>query len=84
MTAMPYNSDVARKKTTLYIDEELLRMARVLGARTGRSDSDVFEAAMKRYVGLEALEAAWARNADMSEDEAMALAVEAVHESRRT
>jgi hypothetical protein len=83
MTVIPYNSDVTRKKTTLYIDEQLLRLARVLGARTGRSDSDVVEAAIRRYVGLEALEAAWARNADLGEDEAMALAVEAVHESRR-
>jgi hypothetical protein len=83
MTAITYNSTMARKKTTLYIDEQLLRMTRVLGARTGRSDSDVVESAIKRYVGIEALEAAWARNPDLGEDEAMALAVEAVHESRR-
>jgi hypothetical protein len=40
------------------------------------------EEALRRGLGLDVLERAWER-ADLSEDEAIALAVEAQHKSRR-
>jgi hypothetical protein len=55
---------------------------RVKAARTGRRDSDVIEEALRRDLGLDLLERVWA-NADLGEDEAMRLAVEAQHEARR-
>lgn len=63
------------------LDERVLRAVRVKAARTGRRDSDVIEEALRRDLGFELLERIWA-NADMGEDEALALAVAAQHEAR--
>jgi len=69
-------------RTTLTIDEDVLRAVKVQAARTGRRDSQVIEDALRRELGLDVLERLWA-NADMSEDEAAELAVEAQHATRR-
>lgn len=71
-----------KQRTTVTLDERVLRAVRVKAARTGRRDSDVIEEALRRDLGFELLERIWA-DADMDEDEAMALAVEAQHETRR-
>ncbi len=71
-----------RVRTTLTIDEEVLRAVKVRGARTGRGDSEVIEQALRRELGLDLLDRLWQSN-DLSEDEATALAVEAQHETRR-
>jgi len=68
-------------RTTVTLDERVLRAVRVKAARIGRRDSDVIEEALRRDLGLELLERAWQR-ADLGEDEAQNLAVEAQHESR--
>lgn len=65
------------------LDDEVLRAVRVRAARTGRRDSDVIEEALRRDLGLDMLARIWA-TADLDEDEAMALALAAQHESRRT
>lgn len=70
-------------RTTLTIDEDVLRAVKVRAARTGKGDSQVIEEALRRELGLEALERVWAQNSDLSEDDAMALAVEVQHEVRR-
>ncbi len=67
---------MAKVRTTVTIDEELLRALKVRGARTGKSDGEVIEQALRRELGFDLLEQLWERN-DLSEDEAMALAVEA-------
>lgn len=72
---------MTKKKTTVYVDEEVLRGARILAARNGTSDSEVMEAALRGYLGMEALERVWGRS-DLSADEALALAVEEVHRFR--
>ena len=71
-----------KQRTTVTLDEQVLRAVRVKAARTGRRDSDVIEEALRRDLGLELLERVWAK-AGMDEDEAIALAVEAQHEARR-
>lgn len=71
-----------KQRTTVTIDESVLRAVRVKAARTGRRDSDVIEEALRRDLGFELLDRIWAK-ADMDEDEAMKLAVEAQHKSRR-
>jgi hypothetical protein len=73
---------MAKVRTTLTIDREVLRWVRVRAARTGKGDSEVIEEALRRDLGLDVLDALWAK-AGMSEDEAVALAVEAQHKSRR-
>lgn len=69
-------------RTTLTIDEDVLRAVKVRGARTGKGDSEVIEEALRRELGLDVLERLW-HEADMSEADAMALAVEVQHETRR-
>jgi hypothetical protein len=71
-----------KARTTVTLDERVLRAVRIKAARTGRRDSEVIEEALRRDLGLELLERIWA-SADLGEDDAMRLAVEAQHEGRR-
>ena len=64
-------------RTTLTIDEDVLRAVKVHAARTGKRDGEVIEEALRRQLGLELWDRLWARNADLSEQEAMELALEA-------
>jgi len=72
---------MAKTKTTVYLDEDVLRGARVMAARSGKRDYEVVEEALRAYLGMEVLDRAW-RSADMSEDEALKLAVAEVHRFR--
>jgi hypothetical protein len=74
---------MAKVRTTLTIDESVLRAAKVQAARLGKGDSEYIEEALRRDLGLELLETIWARNRDLGEDEAMALADEAKHATRK-
>ncbi|MDP8952203.1 MAG: hypothetical protein M3N18_08210 [Actinomycetota bacterium] len=40
-----------KKKMTTYVDEDLLRSAKVVAARTDRKVYEVFEEALKNYLG---------------------------------
>ena len=71
-----------RKKTTVYIEEDLLRNARVAAARAGKRDSDILEEALRRYLGVDVLDRVWARS-DLSEDEALELVYDELHKERR-
>lgn len=73
---------MAKVRTTLTVDAEVLRAVKVRAARTGKGDSEVIEEALRRDLGLDLLTRVWARS-QLSEDEAMALAVEAQHAVRR-
>lgn len=72
---------MAKVRTTLTIDEEVLRAVKVRAARTGKGDSEVIEEALRRELGLDLLERLWQRE-DVGEEEALALAVEAQHKTR--
>ena len=72
---------MARVRTTLTIDEEVLRAVKVRAARTGKGDSELIEEALRRDLGLDLLQRLWEGN-DLSEDAAVALAVEAQHQTR--
>ncbi|HEX7375263.1 MAG TPA: hypothetical protein VF277_09815 [Steroidobacteraceae bacterium] len=72
---------MAKVRTTLTIDEQVLRTVRVEAARTGRRDSDVIEAAVRRDLGLDLLDRLWAA-ADLGEDAAMGLAQEGQRAAR--
>lgn len=73
---------MSKTRTTLTIDEEVLRAVKVRAARTGKGESEVIEEAVRRDLGLDLMERLWARN-DLTEDEAMDLALEAQREARR-
>lgn len=72
---------MAKGRTTLTIDEDVLRAVKLRAARTGRGDSEVIEEALRRDLGLDFLDRRWAQ-ASMPESEANALAVEAQHRTR--
>ena len=73
---------VPKVRTTLTIDEEVLRAVKVRAARSGKGDSEVIEDALRRELGLDLLERLWTRN-QLSESEARSLTVEAQHATRR-
>jgi hypothetical protein len=63
------------------IDERTMRAVRAKAARTGQRDSDVIEAALRQDLGFDLLER-MGRRADLDEDEAMKLALEAQRRAR--
>ena len=73
---------MTKTRTTLTIDEEVLRAVKVRAARTGKGESEVIEEAVRRDLGLDLMERLWARN-EMAEEDAMALALEAQQKARR-
>ena len=71
-----------RKKTTVYVEPDLLRAAKVEAARTGKREYEVFEDALRSYLGFEVVERAWTRS-DLSEKEALELVYDELHEARK-
>lgn len=73
---------MGKVRTTLTIDEDVLRSVKREAARSGRRNSEVIEAAVKNDLGISAFERIWQKST-LSEDEAMDLALEAQREVRR-
>ena len=85
---------MAKRKTTLYIDDDVMTATKMTAVATHRSDSAVVEDALRSYLGTGRAEATRvdlgavldrlaAQNADdLSDDEAMELAVEEVRAVR--
>jgi Ribbon-helix-helix protein, copG family len=73
---------MSKTRTTLTVDEEVLRWVKVRAARTGKGDSEVIEEALREQLGLNVLDRLWAQS-EMSEGEANSLAVEAQHRTRK-
>ena len=74
---------MAKVRTTLTIDEEVLRWVKIRAARLGKGDSAVIEEAVRRDLGLDALDRLWERN-DLPPEEADRLAVQAQHRTRQS
>ena len=82
MTSYRYAGRVSsKKKVTLYVDEDVMRAARVRAARTDKRDSEVVEEALRAYLGFNVIAGVWARS-DLTEDDAVRLAVEETHAAR--
>ncbi len=73
---------MAKRKTTVYLDENVLRAARIRAARTGQKDSELIESAIRSYLGLDVLDEVWSRS-DLDEESALRLAYEALEAARR-
>jgi hypothetical protein len=85
MLSCRYRASMAAKtkrKVTLYVDEAVLRAARVQAARLDQRDSEVVEAALRSYLGFDVVEEVWAAG-DLGEAEAMDLAVSETRAVRR-
>jgi hypothetical protein len=67
-----------KKKVTFYLDESVLRAARVRAARNDQRDSEVVEEALRAYLGFDLVGRIRARST-LTEDEAMKLAVSEQH-----
>jgi hypothetical protein len=68
-------------RTTVTLDEEVLKWVKVRAARVGKGDSEVIEDSLRRDLGIELLERLWSKN-QMPEAQALKLAVEAQHSTR--
>lgn len=73
---------MSKVRTTLTINEDVMRAVKVRAARTGKGDSEVIEEALRRDLGMTLLERLWSVQG-MPEEEATHLAVEAQHATRR-
>lgn len=70
---------MAKVKTTVSIDENLIQQVRIRAARSNTTESDVLEAALREGLGImERLRS----KAQLPEDEALEIASELVHEIR--
>jgi hypothetical protein len=50
---------MAKVRTTLTIDDSVLRAVKVRAAHSGRGDSEVIEEALRRDLGIDFLERMW-------------------------
>ncbi|MGH2371915.1 MAG: hypothetical protein ACRDIC_00345 [bacterium] len=73
---------MAKKKTTVYIEEDLLKAAKIAAARAGKKEYQVFEDALRQYLGLGVVERIW-RRGSLSEGQALRLAYKELHAARR-
>ncbi len=73
---------MSKMRTTLTIDADLLRAVKIKAARDGRGESEVIEEAVRRDLGLDLIDRLWSRAA-LTEKEALDLAIEAQHATRR-
>jgi metal-responsive CopG/Arc/MetJ family transcriptional regulator len=73
---------MAKVRTTVTLEEEVLKGVKVRAARSGRGDSEIIEEMLRRELGLDILEQLWSGNR-LPEKEAMKLAVQAQHATRR-
>lgn len=74
---------MAKERLTVYLDPEVARALRVSAARRGKRDSEVVEDALRDKLLFTALERSAERNLDLTEDEALELAVREQHAARR-
>ena len=73
---------MAKKRTTLTIDEDVFRAVKLKAARTGKRDSEVIEESLRRDLRVNALEEIWAKVDPASEAEALQLANAELHAMR--
>ena len=73
---------MSKVRTTLTIDESVMKAVKMRAARTGRGDSQVIEESLRRDMGLDLLERLWEQN-ELPERDATVLAIEAQHRTRR-
>lgn len=86
---------MAKTRTTLTIDEDILRSARIAAANRGIKEGDLIEEALISHLGLSVFERIWQRIEhegliiedgrdirDMTDDEVMDWVVKQQHEAR--
>jgi hypothetical protein len=79
---LSYDAGMARTRTTLSIDAAVMRSTRIAAARSGKHDSEIVEAALRSYLGLDVIDRIRA-GSDLSAEDAERLAYAEVHASRK-
>ena len=84
---------ITRKKTTVYLDPELLRAVKVVAASSGRHDYEILEDAVRQYLHTAQAEASRQELRELldqlggqdalSDEEALKLAYDELHAARR-
>jgi hypothetical protein len=92
LTAKSHDWVMARKKTTIYLESDLLNATKALAASSGRREYEVVEDALRAYMRSEEAEQARqelkdlldrvAERSTLTDDEAMAIAYEELHAAR--
>lgn len=72
-----------KTRTTVTLDEEVIRAVKIKAARSGQRDSEVIEESLRRDLGLDALDRLWARVEPAAEPVGMELANSELHAMRR-
>lgn len=72
---------MAKTRTTLSLETDVIRATRIAAARSGKRDSEVVEEALRNYLGLDVVDRIRERS-NLSADEAAAVANAEVHASR--
>jgi plasmid stability protein len=72
-----------KTRTTVTLDENVIRAVKIRAARSGRRDSEVIEDSLRRDLGLGALDELWAQVESAPETEGIELANAELHEMRK-
>jgi hypothetical protein len=71
-----------KRKTTIYVEESILRALKIAAARAGQHDYEVVEQALRAHLGMELLQRTGAKPS-LGEKQAMSLAYDELHRSRK-
>jgi hypothetical protein len=71
-----------KRKTTVYIDDDVLRATKVFAARTGQREYSVVNEALRSFLGLAVVDEVWGQS-NLTEDESLALAYDELRAMRR-
>ncbi|HLG09925.1 MAG TPA: CopG family transcriptional regulator [Gaiellaceae bacterium] len=82
MTSKLYDTDMAKERITVYLDPEVAQALRVSAARRKMKDSELVEEALRDKLLFTLLDRISARAGDLTDDEAMGLALRAQREVR--
>lgn len=71
-----------KRKTTIYVDDAVLRALKIAAARSGQHDYEVVEQALRAHLGMDLLQRAGA-GSNLNEKDALNLAYQELHVSRK-
>lgn len=74
---------MSKARTTVTLDEDVVRAVKIKAARTGRRDSQVIEESLRRDLGIDDLAEIWSKVTPASEDEGFELARDELRAMRR-
>lgn len=71
-----------KRKTTIYVEDNVLRALKIAAARAGQHDYEIIEQALRVHLGMDLLQRAGAKSS-LSEKDALGLSYQELHRSRR-